>query len=432
MHIAMLAYGTRGDIEPMMVLGYELQARGHSVALTVNEDLAGWAAGSGLDIVSMPPDVTGAMRSEEVMRSLAAGKTMSLGRQMGRIERDANDAVSAACFEASRGADVILSTLLTVFRGWCVEQATGIPCRPVVLYPAHPTAREACIAAPVGDLGSARLNRASYRLFYGVWWRQTLPLIREMAATAGMAPPRTRPRVEQLPSLHAYSPCVSPPAPDWPGQHEVVGWLRPSAALRECLGERELPADLGPWLDDGPPPIFVGFGSVPLARPAAMVEAVTELTAERGLRAIVGPGLGDAVAGRRTAPHVYAAPVIDHDRVLPRCAAAVHHGGAGTTGAVVRAGIPSVVASVFGDQPLWGRKISQCGAGVTVPLRKLTATRLAASLDQVLEPACVERARALGARVRQEDGAKGAAAVVERWAEVWSARAPELSAEPPP
>lgn len=166
-------------------------------------------------------------------------------------------------------------------------------------------------------------------------------------------------------------------------------------------------------------PVYFGFGSMPVLDPAGLLRDLAGITARLGVRGLVGAGrtdFGDAAAD--LPEHLFVATSeFDHDRVLPRCRAAVHHGGAGTTAAVLRAGLPSVVASVFADQPFWGWRLEQAGLGVTFPFRRLSPARLGAALDRVLDEKPARRARAVGAAVRNEDGSRRAADAVERWAD---------------
>jgi sterol 3beta-glucosyltransferase len=182
-----------------------------------------------------------------------------------------------------------------------------------------------------------------------------------------------------------------------------------SPALRAGLGEAEVPPDLDAWLADGPPPVFFGFGSMPVLDPARMLAHLAGITASRGIRGLVGAGSTDyGVPAAELPGHLHLTPpVVDHDQVLPRCRAAVHHGGSSTTAAVLRAGLPSVVASVFFDQPFWGWRVARTGVGVTVPFRALTPARLGQALDRVLDDGYVARARELGSAIRREDGPSG-------------------------
>jgi UDP:flavonoid glycosyltransferase YjiC (YdhE family) len=214
--------------------------------------------------------------------------------------------------------------------------------------------------------------------------------------------------------VELYSGDVAPRPSEWHRRHEVVGWQTLPADLRTRLGE-DVPAGLSAWLDAGSAPVFFGFGSTPVADPGAMLRDIARLTEERGLRGLVCAGWSDFRDDGDPLPdHLYTANGFDFDAVLPRCRAAVHHGGSGTTASVLRAGLPSVVAGVLGDQAYWAWRIEQLGAGVRLPFQKITAARLGAAVDAAL--ACAAPAKALGARVSSTAANAAAADVVERWA----------------
>jgi sterol 3beta-glucosyltransferase len=413
MRIAILAYGSRGDIQPMVALAAKLRERGHSVVMTANEDLADWASRSGVRVVPTQPNVEAFLKSNEARVFLAKGRITAFGRRIAALERGANSSLTTACIAAAEGADLVLSTVLTAYRGAAVGDAMGIEHRPVLTQPVRPTGEWASMLSPVPDLRAAALNRLSGKVFHGVWWRQNRSNIDEMCDTLGIARYQRRPEVEALPSIELYSPTVTGRPRDWSPHHELVGWCSLTRALREQLGEASPPEGLTEWIDAGPAPVFFGFGSMPVLDPARTLRELASVTAARGLRGLIGAGWSDYV-GAGVPDHLFIAPAFDHDRVLPRCRAAVHHGGSGTTAAVLRAGLPSVVAHVFADQPYWGWRLEQLGVGVSMPFRKLDAGRLGRALDVVLDDGYGERSRHIGGQVRAEVGALGAADVIER------------------
>jgi sterol 3beta-glucosyltransferase len=159
--------------------------------------------------------------------------------------------------------------------------------------------------------------------------------------------------------------------------------------------------------------VFFGFGSMPVLDGAATLEMIRAVSAELGVRAIVTAGWSRL--DRVEDDGLIALDTVDHQSLLPRCAAAVHHGGAGTTVASVAAGIPTLVCSVIADQPFWGARCRTLGIGDTVPFSKLDAGRLARGLRRVLVPDMRARAAAVGRQVASEDGVAAASAYVERF-----------------
>ncbi len=190
------------------------------------------------------------------------------------------------------------------------------------------------------------------------------------------------------------------------------------------------PADLAAFLDAGPPPVCIGFGSTPSEDPGALTATVLEAVRRAGVRAVLLSGWGGLVSAGRSEEG--AGPATDRDDVIvvdevphewlfPRMAAVVHHGGAGTTGAAFRAGVPAVVVPFVVDQPFWGSRVEALGVGPRpVPRRGLTAAALADALRiAVGDRAMAERAAGLGRRIRAEDGV---AAAVEVFGEMAGAR----------
>jgi sterol 3beta-glucosyltransferase len=203
-------------------------------------------------------------------------------------------------------------------------------------------------------------------------------------------------------SLHLFSTEVLPRPADWPADQRVTGYCPLPAAVRAAVGEGTVPPDLAAWLDAGTPPVYFGFGSMPVLDPPYTLRMLSDVCRALGVRGLVGQGW--TRFGAPDGDDLRVVGAFNHDLVLPRCRAAVHHGGAGTTGSILTAGLPAVVASVFADQPLWGHRVARLGAGTTLPFQKLTAPTLRAALEQVLAPEVAARARQIGARLRAEDG----------------------------
>jgi len=412
MRVAILAYGSRGDIQPMVALGDELRRRGHSVVLTVNENLAEWAGRSGVDVVPMKPDLSSFLSSDTAKNIMASGKIFTFTKALSAEERRANRSIIDACVTAAEGADLVISTILTVYRGECLARAFGVPHRTASLYPVLEAGNQASFVSPVRDLRLGWLNRASWRLLDLGFWLDNRPNIDEMCDVLGIARFKRRPRVEWTPSVELYSADVAPRPGEWHPRHEVVGWQTLSADLRARLGE-DVPAELSAWLDAGSAPVFFGFGSTPVADPGAMLRDIARLTEKRGIRGLICAGWSDF--GDTVPDHLCIANGFDFDAVLPRCRAAVHHGGSGTTAAVLRAGLPSVVAGVLADQAYWAWRLEKLGAGVRLPFQKITADRLGSALDAALT--CGPQAKTLSTRLSAADPTAAAADVVERWSE---------------
>ncbi|MGH2408953.1 MAG: glycosyltransferase, partial [Chloroflexota bacterium] len=181
------------------------------------------------------------------------------------------------------------------------------------------------------------------------------------------------------------------------------------------LGESGIDADLDAWLADGEPPAYFGFGSMPVTDPSAALGMICQVTDRLGLRALVSAGWSRMTGGSDDSTRVRVVAALNHDVVMARCRLAVHHGGAGTTAASVSAGIPTVVCSVFADQPFWGVRLEGLGAGAHLRFSKLSSSLLEEGLRRALRAEVGARANELGAALRLEtDAANRAAEMVEK------------------
>ena len=423
MKVALLAHGTRGDVQPALALGDRLAHRGHEVALCVNHDLAGWASRSGMPVVASELDVGRFLHSEEARRMLASGRIGPLVRRVTADERRVNPSIVEACVDAAHDADLVVSTIGMALRGLCLGRALGVPAVNLLYAPLTTTAEFASIASPVRDLRVGTANRATYRAFHTLLWRQSRANLDDMCHRLDL-PRLRRASLDQLPGLHAYSPRLVRRPRDWSPDQQLVGPAVLTPELGDRLGEPRLSQLVVDWVADGPPVVYVGLGSIPVPDPRAALADVAAVTADLGVRGIVASGWTDyGVRPDELPAHLLLLDgPVDHERLLPLCAAAVHHGGSGTTAAVARAGIPSVVLSVFLDQPFWGWRLETMGFGATMPLRRLTRARLARALGSVLDSRHRQRAHAYAAVLCAEDGAGRAADLLEKEAFAEGAR----------
>jgi UDP:flavonoid glycosyltransferase YjiC (YdhE family) len=212
-------------------------------------------------------------------------------------------------------------------------------------------------------------------------------------------------------TLYAYSESVLPRPADWPERVQVTGyWMRvpPSTFVP--------PADVQVFLERGEPPVYVGFGSMKSSDPPRMRAAIGAALAAVGRRAIVQPGFGGLDLSGIDGNRVLATGEVAHDWLLPRVAAAIHHGGAGTTGAALTAGVPSVIVPHAFDQRFWGSRIAALGCGPEpIDHRSLSADAMANALRAALAPNPRAAAARLGEHLRTEDGTGRAAELLERW-----------------
>jgi sterol 3beta-glucosyltransferase len=213
-----------------------------------------------------------------------------------------------------------------------------------------------------------------------------------------------------VPVLLAMSPHVVPPPADWPETVHVTGyWFLDEGA------DWEPPDALLAFLADGPPPVFVSFGSMAGRHPERTAAIVLDALAQTGERGLIVTGWGGLKLPDPPA-NIYITESIPHDWLMPRVGAVVHHGGAGTTAAGLRAGKPTIICPFVADQPFWGRRVAALGVGpAPIPQRKLTPEKLAAAIRQAMSDEDMKRAAGeLGAKIRSENGIERAVERVEQ------------------
>jgi sterol 3beta-glucosyltransferase len=203
---------------------------------------------------------------------------------------------------------------------------------------------------------------------------------------------------------------VIPPPPDWDETSIATGYW-----FLERDEQWQPDPALQTFLQAGPPPVYIGFGSMPSQDAEAKLQVILAALAQTGARGIVATGWG-GLAAAETPDTVYLLESAPHDWLFPQMAAVVHHGGAGTTAAGLRAGVPTIVCPFFGDQPFWGRRVAALGVGpAPIPQRRLTAKRLGAALESTLQDKAMHRrAQQLGELIRREDGVGRAIALIEK------------------
>jgi sterol 3beta-glucosyltransferase len=394
MNITLLTVGSRGDVQPFLALALGLQQAGHQPTLAAPLDAEKLVRSYGVPYAPMHADYQALASSEQGRASLAGNPRALLQayRDFQGIMRTLLDDAWAA----AQGSDALVYHP-KVLAGADIAQRLALPC---------------WLAAPVPMLTrnlGGMLNRASYAAnraavlsFQGVlnsWRRDTLGL-----------PPRSpfehpfRQHGAPLPTLYSISPHVLPRPADWPADAHLTGyWLLPDAT------DWTPPPALQTFLAAGPPPVYVGFGSMTGRDPAATTALVLEALAQSGQRGIIAAGWGGLRADELP-DTIYMLESAPHSWLFPRCAAVVHHGGAGTTAAGLHAGRPTVICPFFGDQPFWGQRVAALGVGpAPIPQKQLTAAGLAAAIREASSnTAMQQRAADLGAALQREDGVQRA------------------------
>lgn len=401
MRVSLLTNGTRGDTQPMTVLAAELRRRGNEIRVAASPNTLDLPRACGFEVMAFGPDSQTVMESEAGQRWLAAGDVRAFTKEITAVSHHhfetSVDEARAAC----EGAELVVAGILAEDLADVMAESNRVPLvtvhsapvRRTRTYP-HPLVTSRQMPGP--------LNVMSGALFEKVWCKGFRDDINRARANAGL-PPASKPLPQRRAAagaleLQAYDAALAP-VPDWDDRRPLVGFLTLDAELREMIGETGVAADLDAWLTQGEPPVFFGFGSMPVRDPAATVRMIARVSRSLGVRALVSAGWGGLASGEPNDANVHVAGNFDHDSVLGRCRAAVHHGGAGTTAASLQASLPTVVCSVFADQPFWGTRVVDNGVGSALRFSELDAGKLEAALRIALADVTMTRAADLSRRM---------------------------------
>jgi sterol 3beta-glucosyltransferase len=417
MRITILTIGSRGDAEPCLALALGLKQAGHEVTLATGPNFETLVRGRGLGFAPLHWDSYEVFRTDEGRRDLSGNRLSSLWQtppaELARWRRVMDDAVAAA-----RGADALVYHPY-VQGAYDAAEKLRIPAILFAFAPQFtPTAQfpSPYVPFPYLRLGGV-VNRLTHSALRFCLFKKFTAVRNRWRVEALGLPPRPwyasdfyrdgRP----LPLLYPFSRRVIPPPRDWHGPVEVTGywWYDNSPGWRP-------PGDLAAFLEAGPPPVYVGFGSMVSVDPARVTETVLAALRQSGRRGILSAGWG-GLARADGGPGVFYLDEASHTWLFPRVAAVVHHGGAGTTAAGLRAGRPTIVCPYSFDQPFWGKVVWQLGAGPRpVPQARLSADRLAAAIRvATTDEGMRQRAKEVGEKIRSEDGVARAVELIERY-----------------
>jgi sterol 3beta-glucosyltransferase len=426
MRITICTFGTRGDVQPYLALAVGLQRAGHRVTLAASHDFATWIQSYGVDTYPMRFSAQEFIRTSPV-QVVSKGRNVVGALQTTRYVLDTLLAAGLDdCWQATKGAEFVILGI-TACGGVDIASQRGLPMAFVALQPLFPPTRAfPNFLSPFRFSLGGRFNYLTYTLFMrAVWpivgrsfnrWRTTRFGLPPWCSMRDMFNAR---RDFGTPWLFGYSPQVLPKPPDWEDCDHVTGyWFldappdwQPSAALLH-------------FLESGPPPVYVGFGSMSDKDPehqTRLALCALELTGQRG---VLLTGWG-GIARLPTSARVFYVDDVPHSWLFPRMAAVVHHGGAGTTAAGLRAGVPSLITPfAAGDQYAWADRVVKLGVGPRMTDNKgLTAEKLAQAIHTaVTDSALRARTAAMGERIRAENGVARAVEVIERHAADFSRR----------
>jgi UDP:flavonoid glycosyltransferase YjiC (YdhE family) len=416
--IVIFTIGTQGDIRPCVALGQGLQRSGYPVRIATSPNFAEMVRQAGLEFYPLTADFQSMLESDRTI----ADQGLNL-RAMARIFRDRYAEWAAHWVQeglaAADGSGLLIGVSNSTLLAKALSEALGIPFAIARLQPLTPSR----LLPPMVLSGSrdrlpGLLSLGAHHLLFQMVWGVMRPAINEVVRPqlglrrySRLGPYLFRSDLHAAKVINGFSTHVLPRPADWPDSSLVTGyWFleepqwRPPQALEEFLAV-------------GPKPIYVGFGSMVSSRATTFTEVVLEAVEKSDQRAVLATGWGGLDhEGIGQNDRVFVVRHAPHDWLFQRVSAAVHHGGAGTTAAAVRAGIPSVIVPFYGDQPFWARCLHRKGvAPPALDRNALSPDAMAGALKAAQHPGMMRRAFELGCAVRAEDGVGEALRCLQGW-----------------
>jgi sterol 3beta-glucosyltransferase len=409
--IVMLIVGTRGDVQPFIAIGKKLQEYGHRVRLASHKNFKDFVRREGLEFYPLGGDPVVLAGYMVKNKGFLPSNPSEIPVQREQIKQIVYSLLPA-CIEPDMDSKIPFQAQAIIanppaYGHVHVAEYLKIPLHIFFTMPWTPTSK---FPHPLSRVKPP----AAYRMSYGVvdtliWlgirgiinsWRKKHLKLRPINYLSGVS----QGSITEKPTGYIWSPHLVPKPKDWGPLVDVVGFCFLNLAT-----DYKPPEDLLNFLKAGPPPIYIGFGSLPVEDPEGMTKIIIEALDKSRQRGIIGKGWGGIGNLKETPPNVFLLSDCPHDWLFPQCAAVVHHGGAGTTSAGLKAACPTTIIPFFGDQPFWGDRVHEKGVGpAPIPVNHFSLDKLVHAIEFMMDPAVKQKAVELSKAMESEDGIQGA------------------------
>ncbi|PWA62788.1 UDP-glucuronosyl/UDP-glucosyltransferase [Artemisia annua] len=410
LQIVMLIVGTRGDVQPFVAIGKRLQEYGHRVRLATHSNFKEFVRSSGLEFFPLggdPKVLAGYMVKN---KGFLPSEPSEIQIQRSQI-KDIVFSLLPACTSDDPDTKIPFNVDAIIanppaYGHTHVAEALKVPLHIFFTMPWTPTSE---FPHPLSRVRQPVANRLSYQIVDALIWMGMRDIINEFRKKRLKLRPVTylsgsNSSPQDLPYGYIWSPHLVPKPKDWGPHIDVVGFC-----FLDLASSYVPPDSLVEWLENGKKPIYIGFGSLPVQDPDGMTEIIVKALEITGQRGIINKGWGGLGNLAKSKDFVYLLDNCPHDWLFLQCAAVVHHGGAGTTAAGLKAACPTTVVPFFGDQPFWGRQVHARGVGPPpIPVEEFSLKKLVSAIEFMLKPAVKVSATELAKAMADEDGVTGA------------------------
>uniref|UniRef100_A0A453A8H1 sterol 3beta-glucosyltransferase n=3 Tax=Triticinae TaxID=1648030 RepID=A0A453A8H1_AEGTS len=408
--IVILIVGTRGDVQPFVAIGKRLQDYGHRVRLATHANYKEFILTAGLEFFPLGGDPK--VLAEYMVKNKGF---LPSGPSEIPVQRKQMKEIIFSLLPACKDPDPDTGIAFKVdaiianppaYGHTHVAEALKVPIHIFFTMPWTPTSE---FPHPLSRVKTSAGYRLSYQIVDSMIWLGIRDMINEFRKKKLKLRPVTYLSGAQgsgsdIPHGYIWSPHLVPKPKDWGPKIDVVGFC-----FLDLASDYVPPEELVKWLEAGDKPIYVGFGSLPVQDPAKMTETIVKALEMTGQRGIINKGWGGLGTLAEPKDSIYVLDNCPHDWLFLQCKAVVHHGGAGTTAAGLKAACPTTIVPFFGDQPFWGERVHARGVGPSpIPVDQFTLQKLVDAIKFMLDPEVKEKAVELAKAMESEDGVTGA------------------------
>ena len=412
MEITVVAAGSRGDVQPLVALGLGLQATGHKVCIVTHAEFEGVVRNSGLVFYLMRANPKELLESESGRAAMEeGGNPLRSLLNFARMMNTTIQQTGADCWKACHGTNMILYSPLGSYFAPHIAEKLNVPAVGAFFQPISRTrAFPGYISPTPRNLGGV-LNLLTHFVSDAIFWLPYRSKVNQFRQEQLNLPKIPRMVSVNRNVIYGFSPSVVPKPSDWSNNVEITGYW-----FLDRESEWEPPPYLLDFLAAGPPPVYIGFGSMSTRKPEETTDLVLRALSRTGQRGLLLTGWG-GLSQVDLPDSVFKIEAAPHDWLFPQMAAVIHHGGAGTTAAGLRSGIPTIIVPFFMDQPFWGQRVADLGVGPKpIPRKHLTVERLVNAITVVVTDEKMRRqATTLGEIIRAEDGVARAVDVINSY-----------------
>ncbi|XP_050205937.1 sterol 3-beta-glucosyltransferase UGT80A2 isoform X2 [Mercurialis annua] len=410
LQIVVLIVGTRGDVQPFVAIGKRLQDFGHRVRLATHSNFKEFVLTAGLEFFPLggdPKVLAGYMVKNKGFLPSGPSEIPIQRTQL----KDIINSLLPACKDPDMDtgipfkADAIIANP-PAYGHSHVAEALKVPLHVFFTMPWTPTSE---FPHPLSRVKQPAGYRLSYQIVDSLIWLGIRDMINDLRKKKLKLRPVTYLSGSQgsdsdVPHGYIWSPHLVPKPKDWGPKVDVVGFC-----FLDLSSNYEPPESLVKWLEAGPKPIYIGFGSLPVQEPEKMTQIIVDALEQTGQRGIINKGWGGLGNLAEPKDSIYLLDNCPHDWLFLQCKAVVHHGGAGTTAAGLKAACPTTIVPFFGDQPFWGERVHARGVGpAPIPVDEFSLPKLIDAINYMLDPVVKDRAVELAKAMENEDGVTGA------------------------